>query len=105
MYSSFKRVLFIGTNHDQRREILTSCVDCKKADAAKEEAASATDFGELSPSAFTIIDWLVDKRRSLAARGRRADGVKPLDLVRQFKHNLRMGIQMAIATGSGEMFH
>ena len=77
----------------------------KRQQAPQFSAFCVSDFGELSPSAFTLIDWLVDKRRSLAEREeRRADGLKPLDLVRQFKHNLRMGIQMAIAAGSGEMF-
>ena len=37
--------------------------------------------------------------------GARADGVNPLEIVREFKHKLRVGIQMAIAAGSGEMFH
>ena len=53
-----------------------------------------------------MLDWLVDKRRSLAEReGPQSDGVKPLEIVREFKRKLRMDIQMAIAAGSGEMFH
>jgi len=33
------------------------------------------------------------------------DGRKPLELVREFKRKLNVSVQMAIAAGSGEMFH
>ena len=67
-------------------------------------AFCVSSFGELSPSAFTLLDWLVDKRRSLAeSAAPRADGVKPLDVVREFKRKLRVDIQMAVAAGCGEM--
>ena len=81
-------------------------VQKKRRQAPQFSAFCVSDFGELSPSAFNMLDWLVDKRRSLAERaGPRSDGVKPLDIVREFKHKLRTDIQMAIAAGSGEMFH
>ena len=84
-------------------------MDFKEAGSAQEEetrsqfsAFCVSGFGELSPSAITMLDWLVDKRRSLAEKSwARADGVKPLELM----HRLRMGIQMAIAAGSGERIH
>ena len=81
-------------------------VQKKRRQAPQFSAFCVSDFGELSPSAFNMLDLLVDKRRSLAERaGPRSDGVKPLDIVREFKHKLRTDIQMAIAAGSGEMFH
>ena len=93
----YSRLIWIAKKQAQQK---------KRRQAPQFSAFCVSDFGELSPSAITMLDWLVDKRRSLAEKsGARADGVKPLELVRQFKHRLRMGIQMAIAAGSGEMLH
>lgn len=93
----YSRLIWIAKKQAQQK---------KRKQAPTFHAFSVSDFGELSPSAFTMLDWLVDKRRSLAEQaGARADGLKPLEITREFKHKLRMGIQMAIAAGSGEMFH
>jgi hypothetical protein len=92
----YSRLLWIAKKQTQQK---------KRRQAPQFSAFCVSDFGELSPSAFTMLDWLVDKRRSLAERASpRADGVKPMEIVRQFKHRLRIDIQMAIAAGSGEMF-
>ena len=93
----YSRLVWIAKKQTQQK---------KRRQAPLFSAFCVSDFGELSPSAIIMLDWLVDKRRSLAEQeGARADGVKPLELVRKFKHKLKMGIQMAIAAGSGEMFH
>lgn len=92
----YARIIWIAKKQAQQK---------KRRQAPVFSAFCVSDFGELSPSAFNMLDWLVDKRRSLAEQaGPRADGVKPLEIVCQFKHRLRMDIQMAIAAGSGEMF-
>ena len=93
----YSRLLWIAKKQAQQK---------KRKQAPQFSTFCVSDFGELSPSAIILLDWLVDKRRSLAEQaGARADGLKPLDIVRVFKHKLRIGIQMAIAAGSGEMFH
>ena len=90
----YSRLLWIAKKQTQQKKEETSPV------------VTVSDFGELSPPAITLLDWMVDKCRSMAEKaGSRADGVKPLETVRLFKHRLRTGIQMAIAAGSGEMFH
>ena len=90
----YSRLLWIAKKQAQQK---------KRKQAPQFSTFCVSDFGELSPSAIILLDWLVDQRRSLAAA--RADGLKPLDIVRVFKHKLRIGIQMAIAAGSGEMFY
>ena len=63
-----------------------------------------SDFGELSPAATDLQDWLVDQfRKRCAKQGSRADGCSTNDLLRQFKHRLKIGIQLAIASGLGAM--
>jgi hypothetical protein len=65
---------------------------------------AVSDYGELAPAAADLVEWLTNQFRSkLENEGKRADGCKPLDLVRDFRHRLRIGIQLAIATGCGEM--
>jgi hypothetical protein len=92
----YSRLLWIAKKQAQQK---------KRRQAPQFSAFCVSDFGELSPSAFNILDWLVDKRRKLAERAApRADGIKPMEVVQQFKHYLRVRIQMAIAAGSGEMF-
>ena len=93
----YSRLIWIAKKQTQQK---------KRRQAPVFNAFCVSDFGELSPSAITMLDWLVDKRRRLAEQaGPRTDGVKPLEIVSLFKQRLRMEIQMAIAAGSGEMFH
>ena len=93
----YSRLVWIAKKQTQQK---------KRRQTPQFNTFCVSDFGELSPSAIIMLDWLVDKRRSLAEKaGARTDGLKPLDIVKRFKHNLRMGVQMAIAAGSGEMFH
>ena len=63
-----------------------------------------SDFGEIAPSAMDLQEWIVEQfRRRCVKLGRRADGCSTSDLVRQFRHKFKVGIQMAIATGLGSM--
>jgi hypothetical protein len=56
--------------------------------------------------ATDLLEWIVFQFRGKCEReGPRADGCKVLDLVRDFRHRLRIGLQLAIAAGCGEMLH
>ena len=73
----------------------------KRQQAPLFAAFSVSDFGELSPAATELLDC-----RHLCERmGPRSDGCKPLELVLEFKRKLKASVQMAVAAGSGEMFH
>ena len=49
-------------------------------------------------------EWLVDQyKKKCVKQGSRADGCSTNELVRQFKHRLKIGIQLAIAAGLGAM--
>ena len=63
-----------------------------------------SDYGELAPDAADFTEWLVNQYKLKVERdGKRSDGCKPLELVRDFRHRLRIGIQLAVASGCGEM--
>jgi hypothetical protein len=63
-----------------------------------------SDFGELSPAAVDLQEWLVDQfRRKCMKQGTRADGCSAMDLVRQFRHRFKVGTQFAVAAGIGAM--
>ena len=63
-----------------------------------------SDFGEMSPAAVGLQEWLVDQYRHRTAKlGPRSDGCATEQLVRQFRHKLKIGIQLAIAAGMGNM--
>jgi hypothetical protein len=65
---------------------------------------AVSDYGEMAPAAVDMQEWLVNQFKIKCEQaGKRADGCKPLDLVRDFRHRLRIGIQMAVAAGCGEM--
>jgi hypothetical protein len=65
---------------------------------------AVSDFGELSPAATDLQDWIVEQyRRKLAQNPRRSDGCSTSDLVRQFRHKLKISVQLAIASGLGAM--
>ena len=62
-----------------------------------------SDFGELAPAAIDLQEWIVNQYRLRCIKlGRRDDGCSTDDGVRSFRHRLKTGIQMAIATGLGE---
>ena len=63
-----------------------------------------SDFGELSPAAVDLQEWLVDQfKRKCIKRGTLGDGCSTLDLVRQFRHKFKVAIQFAMAAGLGAM--
>ena len=63
-----------------------------------------SDFGELSPAAADLQEWIVEQfRRKCVKQGARANGTSTSDLVRQFRHKFKVGIQFAMAAGLGAM--
>jgi len=67
-------------------------------------AFALSDYGELAPAAVELQEWLVAQYRTKCeATPRRDDGLKPLDLVRDYRFRLQMGVQLALAAGFGEM--
>jgi hypothetical protein len=76
----------------------------KRKQAPTFSTFAVSDYGELAPVAADLQEWLVHQFRLNCERGgKRADGCKTLDLVRDFRHRLRIGIQLAVAAGCGEM--
>ena len=59
---------------------------------------------QLAPEATALQEWLVEQyRRKCVKHGRRSDGLTSGDLVRQFRHRLKVNVQLAIAAGLGNM--
>jgi hypothetical protein len=93
----YSRLLWIAKKQSQQK---------KRMQAPSFAAFAVSGFGELSPSALELLDWIGDQHRRLCEQmGPRADGYKPLDMVRNFRLKLKTSVQMAIAAGSGEMLH
>jgi hypothetical protein len=79
-------------------------VEKKRKQAPTFFTFAMSDYGEMAPVAVEFQEWLVSQYRSKCEReGRRADGCKTLDLVHDFRHRLCIGIQLAVASGCGEM--
>jgi hypothetical protein len=65
-----------------------------------------SDCGELSPQAYELQEWLVEQfRRKCAKAGHRADGCNAADLVRDYRHRLKLAVQVAVAAGLGAMIN
>ena len=63
-----------------------------------------SDFGDLSPQAVELMDWIVSAYYHKCKRdGTRADGCTASDLTRLFRQRLKLNIQLAIASGFGGM--
>jgi hypothetical protein len=63
-----------------------------------------SDCGELAPMAYDLQEWIVEQyRRKCASGGHRADGCTVPDLVREFRHKLKVNLQIAVAAGLGAM--
>jgi hypothetical protein len=76
--------------------------DGKRVSVPKFSAFIVSDLGELSPAATELQEWLVEQYRvRLKKQGRRDDGCSISELVRQFRHKFKVGIQLAIASGLG----
>ncbi len=60
--------------------------------------------GELAPKAYEVQEWLVIQyKRKCVKEGRRRDGRTTTELVRDFRHRLKMAVQTAAAVGIGLM--
>ena len=93
--SKYGRLVMIAAKHhlDGKRSTLPAFVPFV-----------VSDFGELAPAAIDLQEWIVNQYRVRCLRlGRRADGCSTDDLVRNFRHRFKIGVQMAIATGLGAM--
>ena len=63
-----------------------------------------SDFGDLSPAALELQEWLVTAFAKKCERdGARADGCNSADLIRSFRQRFKLNVQLAIASGLGGM--
>jgi hypothetical protein len=63
-----------------------------------------SDFGDLSPAAVELQEWLVTAYAKKCERdGTRADGCNSADLIRSFRQKFKLNVQLAIASGLGGM--
>ena len=80
--------------------------DGKRASLPSFSPFIVSDFGEMSPAATHLQEWIIEQYRvKLKKQGRRDDGCSNSDLVRKFRHKFKVGIQLAIASGLGGMIH
>jgi hypothetical protein len=76
----------------------------KRKQAPVFSTFAVSDYGEMAPVAIELQEWLVNQYRLKCEReGKRADGCKIADLVRSFRNRMRLGLQLAVAAGCGEM--
>jgi hypothetical protein len=74
----------------------------KRKQAPTFAAFALADNGELGSSAAHCQEWMVEQyRRSLIRAPKRLDGMTIPRLVRTFRHDLRIGVLFALATGFG----
>jgi hypothetical protein len=63
-----------------------------------------SDFGDISPAAIELQEWLVTAFAKKCEReGARADGCNSADLIRSFRQRFKLNVQLAIASGLGGM--
>ena len=68
------------------------------------DAFFVSDCGELAPLAYDLQEWIVEQFRQKCLReGPRSDGCRPSDRVREFRHKLKVGVQVAVAAGLRSM--
>jgi hypothetical protein len=81
----------------------------QKADGTRTSIPTFAPFvvsncGELAPRAYDVQEWIVTQYRLKCCKeGRRSDGCTTVELVRQFRHRLKIGVQTAVAAGLGTM--
>jgi hypothetical protein len=79
-------------------------VDGKRSSRPTFAPFVVSDLGELGPNAIELQEWIVEQyRRKLVKTGRRNDGCSTSELVRNFRHKFKVGIQLAMASGLGAM--
>jgi hypothetical protein len=63
-----------------------------------------SDFGDLSPAAVELQEWIVTAYAKKCERdGARLDGCNKQDMVRAFRQKFKLNVQLAIASGLGGM--
>ena len=91
----YSRLLFVAQKQAREK---------KRVQAPSFSTFAVSDYGEVAPVAGEVQEWLVNQFRVKCERaGDRADGCKTMDLTRDFRNRLRLGVQMAVAAGCGEM--
>ena len=61
------------------------------------------DNGELTPTAISFQEWLVEAYRCKIQQDSRTDGLTISRLVTDFRHRLKIAVQIALAAGLGVM--
>ena len=75
----------------------------KRRQAPTFSTFAVSNYGEIAPVALDLQEWIVHQFRVKCEKdGARDDGCKVIDLTREFRHRLRIGVQLA-AAGCGEM--
>jgi len=79
----------------------------KRKQAPSFSPFAIADNGELGQSAMALQEWLVDKYRKqlVAETTPRLDGSTPQQLIRSFRHNLKLSVQFALAAGVGAVLN
>ena len=91
----YSRLLWIAKKQAQQK---------KRLHAPLFSAFSVSDYGELSPAAAELVDWLVDQHRRMCEQtGPRLDGCKPLELIREFNSMFQCKWQLRQARGRCSM--
>ena len=63
-----------------------------------------SDFGDLSPAAVELQEWLVAAYAKKCVReGSRLDGCNRVDTVRSFRQKFKLNVQLAVASGLGSL--
>ena len=93
--SKYSRLVLVGKKQAKEK---------KRKQAPRFAAIAVSNYGEVSPMAADLMEWLVQQfRLKCEQAGKRADGVSSLDRVRDFRRKLYTGVQFAIAAGCGEI--
>ena len=76
----------------------------KRLQTPNFSAFIVSDFGDLSPKAIELQEWLVATfAKKCKQEGPRADGCSTDELTRAFRRKFKLNIQLAIAAGLGSM--
>jgi hypothetical protein len=88
---------------------LVSVAKKQKADGTRTSIPTFAPFvvsslGDLAPKAYEVQEWIVAQyKRKCHSEGRRSDGCTVAERVREFRHSLKIGIQVAVAVGTATM--
>ena len=94
-------------NHKYSRLITVAQKQAKEKKRLQAPTFSAfivSDFGDLSPKAQELQEWIVSAyARKCSSEGQRADGCTVADRTRAFRQRFKLDVQLAIAAGLGAM--